>query len=138
MASNRLRQAIFGLFVSSPALEALGLNAENISPNFSPDGPAGDRFLVMRWGTTTRGVGSVNQVRLGCWAYNRQPDYFPVVKILEEVRRLLPTLVGVVMSPSPMEAVLGVDYEGDSDDLYDDGYRAYTRWTSHTITASGS
>lgn len=136
MASPVLRQFVFSHYVNSPVLAALGLNEETISPNFSPDGPNGDRFLVLRWGTTTRGIGPVNRVRLSCWVYNRQPDYAPIASALLEIRRILPALAGNVMSPA--EAILSVDYEGDSDDLYDDGYRAYTRWTSHTITASGS
>lgn len=136
MASKTLRQAIFARFLASPALAALGLTNETIYPNFSPDGPTSERFLVMRWGVTTKGIGRVNHVSLGCWAYNRQPDYAPIADALAEIRAILLTFPGVVMSPT--EAVLGVSYDGDSDDLYDDGYRAYTRWTSHTITASGS
>jgi len=136
MASTTLRQAVFALYVASPVLTGLGFDENTISPNFSVDGPAGERFLVIRWGTTNRGIGRVNRVRLQCWVYNRQPDYVPIVNAILEIRTRLPSLAGVRMSPT--EAVLSVDYEGDSDDLYDDGYRAYTRWTSHTITASGS
>jgi len=136
MASSILRQAVFACFLNSPVLAELGLTEATISPNFSPDGPIGDRFLVIRWGATSKGIGAVNRIGIGCWAYNRQPDYEPISKALLEIRKLLPPLAGIRMSPS--EAILGVGYEGDSDDLYDDGYRAYTRWTSHTITASGS
>lgn len=136
MASKVLRRRVFDLLVDSPELANLGLNADTISPTFSPDGPSGDRFLVLRWGSTGRGIGAVNRVGLECWAYNRQPDYGPIADALMEIRRLLPTLAATVMAPT--EAVVAVDYGGDSDDLYDDGYRAYTRWTSHTITASGS
>lgn len=136
MASTTLRQAVFAQYTNSPVLEGLGLTEETIYPNFSPDAPQGDRFLVLRWGVTNKGIGPVNRVRLGCWVYNRQPDYGPIADALKEIRALLPALAGVKMSPT--EAILSVDYEGDSEDLYDDGYRAYTRWTSHTITASGS
>ena len=136
MASRTLRQAIFGLLVASPTLAGLGLNGNTISSNFSPDAPAGDRFLILRWGTTTRGIGPVNRVRLQAWMYNRQPDFGPISDALLEIRLRLPTLAGARMSST--EAILAIDYEGDSDDLYDDGYRAHTRWCSHTITASGS
>ena len=136
MASRTLRQAVFGLLVASPVLAALGLSEARISPNFSPDAPEGDRFLILRWGTTTRGIGPVNRVRLQAWMYNRQPDFGPISDALLEIRLRLPTLAGARMSST--EAILAIDYEGDSDDLYDDGYRAHTRWCSHTITASGS
>ena len=136
MASHTLRQSVFGLLTASPVLASLGYGEGSISPTFTPDGPPGDRFMVLRWGITSRGIFPVNRVRLAVWAYNRQPDFGPIADALLEVRRRLPTLGGVVMAPG--EAVLSVDYEGDSDDLYDDGYRAHVRWTSHTITASGS
>lgn len=136
MASRVLRQAVFGLYVATPELAALGLTEETIYPTFTADGPAGDLFLVLRWGTTTRGIGPVNRIRLACWVYNRQPDFGPISDALLIIRHRLPALAGVVMAEG--HSVLSVDYEGDSDDLYDDGYRAHTRWTAHTITASGS
>lgn len=136
MASEVLRRYVHDLYLASPKLAELGLGADTILPTFSPDGPVGNRFLVMRWGTTTPGIGNVNQVRLSCWVYNREPDFAPIVAALKEVKRLLAGMEAVVMAPG--ESVLAVRFEGDSDDLFDDGYRAHTRWTSHTITASGS
>lgn len=136
MASSVLRQAVYALLTSSPDLATLGLGQGAILPNFTPEGPSGDRFMVLRWGTTSVGIAQVNRVRLGVWVYNRQPDFQPITDALQVVRNLLPALAGVVMAPG--HSVLSVDYEGDSDDLYDDGYRAHVRWTSHTITASGS
>ena len=136
MASKVLRNAVYALLKASTDLEAAGYPPESVSPNFTPDGPEGDRFLVLRWGITNRGISVVNQVRLSVWVYNRQPDFGPIADALKAVKATLPTLAGVVMAPG--ESVLAVDYTGDSDDLYDDGYQAHTRWCSHTITASGS
>lgn len=136
MASSRMRQSFFTQVVETPGLAALGLTEETVAPNFTPDGPSGDHFLVLRWGTTTKGIGAVNQVRLALWVYNRQPDYGPIADALLLLRPRLAAMSGIVMAPG--ESVLDVRFEGDSDDLYDDGYRAYTRWCSHLITASGS
>lgn len=136
MASRVLRQAVFALVTATPGLAELGYGPEDVSPNFTPDGPIGDHFLVLRWGTVTLGIAPVNHIRLSVWAYNRQPDYVPIVDALKLIKPRLESLEGVVMAPG--ESVLAVRFEGDSDDLYDDGYRAYTRWCSHTITASGS
>ena len=136
MASPTLRQAIFARYLASPVLANLGLNEATIYPNFSPDAPDSEQFLVIRWGITTRGIGNANTVSIQCWVYNREPDYGPIALALMEIRKLLPSMIGFRMSAT--EAILGVGYAGDSDDLYDDGYRAYTRYTSHTITASGS
>lgn len=136
MASETLRNAFFALYTNSPILAGLGLTEATIYPNFSADAPPESRFMILRWGLTNPGMGRVNQVTLGCWVYNREPDYGPIAAALLEIRRLAPTMLGVRMSPT--ESVNGVDYNGDSDDLYDDAWRAYTRYTTHTITASGS
>lgn len=136
MASRVLRQYVYGLLVAAPGLEEAGYEPGSISPNFTPDAPEGERFLVLRWGVTSPGIGRVNHVTLSVWAYNRQADYGPISDVLKLVKAQLETLPGAVMAPG--ESVLAVRSGGDSDDLYDDGYRAYTRWCSHTITASGS
>jgi hypothetical protein len=127
---------VYALLAATPGLAEAGYDPESIQPNFTPDGPSGDRFLVLRWGTTTVGIAPVHQVRLQVWAYNRQPDFAPISSALKLIRTQLATLESVVMAPG--ESVLAVRFEGDSDDLYDDGYRAHTRWCSHLITASGS
>lgn len=136
MASSVLRNAVLAVLVATPGLETLGYTEEVILPNFTPDAPQGDRFMVLRWGVTTPGLAQVNQVRLAIWAYNRQPDYGPISDALKLVTSSLAKMAGIVMAPG--ESVLAVRSEGESDDLYDDGYRAYTRWCSHLITASGS
>ena len=136
MASPTLRQAVFARYLASPVLAGLGLTEDTIYPNFSPDSPSSDKFLVIRWGITTKGVGAANTVSITCWIYNREPDYGPISDALLEIRAILPSMIGFRMSAT--EAILGVGYAGDSDDLYDDAYRAWTRYTSHTITASGS
>lgn len=136
MASGVLRQFVYARFTASSVLASLKLTEAVIFPNWAPDAVDADMFLVMRWGITSRGYGRVNHCDLGCWVYNRQPDYGPIADALAEIKIILPTMIANKMNAN--EAILGVGYNGDSDDLYDDGYRAYTRWTSHTITASGS
>lgn len=136
MASHALRQAVFGLLTSSPVLQSLGYNGNTIMPNFTPDGPDAQRFMVLRWGNTTRGIGQVGRVLLSIYAYNREPDFAPITDALKEVKVLLPTLTG--QKPAIDVAVLDVFYEGDTLDIFDDGYRAHARSTEHTITASGS
>lgn len=136
MASKVLRNAVLAALVATPGLAALGYTEDVILPNFTPDAPQGDCFLVLRWGVTNPGLAQINQVRLAIWAYNRQPDYGPITDALKLAAPSLRNLAGIVMAPG--QSVLAVRFEGESDDLYDDGYRAYTRWCSHLITASGS
>lgn len=136
MASYALRQAVRSLLVSSPVLAGYDYIEESILPNFTPDGVKANRFMVLRWGNTVRGIGSVNRTLLVCAVYNREPDFVPIVAAIKEVKRLLQTLVAVRLDEEA--AVLDVFWEGDTGDTYDDGYRAYYRTTDHTITASGS
>lgn len=136
MASLALRQTVFALYTNDALLNDIGFNTDNVYPNWTPDAHAGDLFLVLRWGVVAPGIARVNRPDLSCWVYNRQPDYVPIIGALDRIRILLATLAGTRINDT--EAVVDVEFRGDSDDLYDDGYRAYVRYSNHTITASGS
>lgn len=138
MASPALRKYTNELLLGSSVLAGLGYGQGAILPAGSPDGPNPPRFCVVRWGTTTRGIGGVNRCGLGLWFYNKEPDYQPIADALKEARAILPAMAAQRIPGAVGEAIVDVAWEGDSEDLYDDGYRAWVRWTSHTITASGS
>jgi len=134
---SALRQMVYAMMTNSFVLSGLGY-AAHVYPAYSPDSPVEDRFLVLRWGGTSRGIGAANPVILNSWVYNREPDYGPIGDALAEIRALVESLPAVRLQDGSGNAVLGVFWEGESGDLYDPAYRAYMRNSSHTITASGS
>ena len=137
MSSNALRQAVYSLLQSSPELAGLGYNGDTLLPAFTPDAPNADRFCVLRWGATALGIGPANSVTFTAWFYNREPDFSPIMDAIAATRQLIPTLVSQRFSDGS-GAVLGATWAGDTDDAYDDGYRAYVRNTAFTLTASGT
>jgi hypothetical protein len=137
---NSLRTFIYNILGSAPSLSPLGLTSANLYPNYSatPNAPTQDLFGVLRWGATEVGVGPVRTVNLSLWVYNRHPDYAPIQSVLMAVRAVLDSLVGQPASVAGGAWVLGVDWAGASEDLFDDGYNAYVRNESYRITASGN
>lgn len=133
---SALRQHVYALVAASPELAALGYGPEGVYPNYSPDSPPQTRFLVLRWGQTARGIGGANQISLNVWLYNREPDFGPITDAIMVLREMLPDMIGNVL-PGGKGSVLGVDWQGDTDDAYDDAYRAWVRQSQHTLTASG-
>lgn len=136
MTSVGVRQAVYGALAGDTQLVAAGYGPDSIYPNFAPDSPAERRFIVLRWGPITPGVGGAHSGDLGVWAYNRDEDYAPIEAALQRVRALLAPFPGTRIPSGG--AFLGVDWGGTGADLYDDAYQAWTRPENYTITASGN
>jgi len=144
MASVAVRRAVYDLLVADAALIALGFTSNTIYPNWGPDSPMAQRFMVLRWGATTRGVGRANSAEFTPWVYDRDQDFAAIAGALDRMRPaelggdgLLDTLVGARLGVGP-DGILGIDWQGASTDLYDDGYRANVRNETYNITASGN
>lgn len=139
---NNLRNFVYDLAISRPALVALGLSAANVYPVYSRDStPAaieGDRFLILRWGPAEPGVGPVVPVGLDIWAYDRSPEYSWIMDILRAFRPALEESVGAPLSEARADWMNGVNWQGSTPDLFDDMYNAYTRSESYRLVASGS
>lgn len=128
-----VRDQVWAVLASDPGLASLGIDATNMYPGMmTPDTPAGDLWVVLRWGVTDVGPGrDAGRVEnLSIWAYNRQSDYGPILDVLARCK-------AVLLGISGPGAIIQVDYRGDSEDLWDDGYRAVTRNSSYRIPAGG-
>jgi hypothetical protein len=128
-----VRDEVWDALAHDSVLNSLGITSDNLYPGLmTPDSPPQDLFVVLRWGVTDRGpgrnAGSVEN--LSVWAYNRQTDYGPILDVLSRCRTVLLGIRG----PG---AIIQVDYRGDSEDLWDDGYRAVTRNSTYQIPNGG-
>jgi hypothetical protein len=129
----RVRDQVYNLLAADAGLAALGITSANLFPGLmTPDSPPEDRFVVLRWGQTERGPGrnAGRAENLSIWAYNRQTDYAPVLDVLTRCKAIL---LGI----SGPGAIIQVDWQGDSEDLWDDVYRAVTRNSSFRIPSGG-
>lgn len=135
MSSVPLRNHVYGLLSAAPALNAVGLGPTNLYANFSADSPDVRRFCVIRWGVSAPGVGRARPVIMTLWAYDRDPDYSWISAVLAAAEGVL-TGAGPVQL-SAIDWTMDATWQGGSDDLYDDGYQAYTRNASYRLVATG-
>jgi hypothetical protein len=133
------RAAVYSALSGSVALNALGVNADNIHANWSLDTPPSrsDPFLVLRWeeqilkGTQKRGPRL-----LTVWAHipkQKSTDHADLDPILRAVSDALLPLVHVVGSDSI--AITGVEFRGESPDLDDVGYDTIVRNAAYEVLA---
>lgn len=139
---NGLRDIALARLAADSTMNGLGYDISSLYPAFSRDAPPiaieGQRFGVLRWGTTERGVGRVQTVTLEIWLYNRERDFAPISDGLRRARDVLATLEAVNVDAVDDAWVLGVRWEAAGPDGWDDLYQAVLRSESYTITASGN
>lgn len=100
----------------------------------SVDSPREQCFIVLHWETTTAAFGSRGTTTLYVWVHDRERDY---------TRRIDPALTWVRETLTESFHVLGADgvtltcatWNGESDDLFDDGYGTIARYAQFTIVA---
>lgn len=128
------RDVVWQRLTTDPQLAVLGIDSLTTFGVMGADSPRREGvWVVLRWGLIEPGPGRdslSNVVNLDVWAYNAEPDYKPVVDVLQRCRALLVGMEG-------FSGVSSVQWTGDSEDLWDDVYRAVTRNSSYRIAASG-
>lgn len=139
MARVSLRNAAYQLISADPEMISYGYDVDHVYAGGSPDSPEGPRFLIIKWGTTTRGVGRANTCDMTVWTYDKSPDYTYISLALNRLQVIVPTLIGVLSwtDGSPADSCLGADWGGEGEDLFDDAYRAWHREGVWRMTASG-
>ena len=115
------------------SLGQLGFEADWVYAG-DTDGPEGDRFLILRYGTATRGMGAVNRTNFVVWAYERNKDHDFVARVLKRVRDLLE---GVEAARTEVGWITRIEWAGDGEDFYDDAYRAPGRNSGYQLIDSG-
>lgn len=131
-----VREAVYQALTGDPVLNGMGINTDTVyGGQMTVDSPEAQKFVVLRWGQTEVGPG--RRPGKGCvenlaiWAYNRQTDYGPILDILARCRVVLD---GIVAS----NGIIQVDFQGSSEDLWDDVWRAITRNHSYRIPTGGA
>lgn len=128
---NLLRNKVFDLLAAD---SGLGLGVDGMYP-VAPESPQERQFMVTKWQEASPGVGRVAPVILQLWAYDRDGGYGRIGDMLKAARPVLDSLPGQLLDAS--SAVLAVEWQGSSPDLWDPEYASPTRWESYRIVASG-
>jgi len=117
----------------SGALGAIGLKRENIYLT-GIDSPHGEVFLIIKFGEMTRGMGPVNRSNVTVWAYDKDRDYQRIDQMLKRIRVLFEA---VEATQTDTGWITTIRWTGDSEDLFDDVYRASARNSAYQMTDSG-
>lgn len=109
--------------------------ADAVMPTWTPDSPPYRRFLILRWGTSQRGIATANSLGLMLWAYDRDLAYDSVDAILNRSRTILDGLANTPTGAG--NYLMNVGWDSGSEDLFDDVYGAVTRHHDYTLVATG-
>lgn len=131
------RVAMMELLSTDATLNALGINANHIWPNFALDiSPRQDGiFLILRWGGVSSRFGDPGGTRsVRVWAYQAiqlGTDYANIDKVLGAVTDLLTGTIHYTGTDG--SAITAADFRGYSEDLKDQGYDAIARNAEFTV-----
>lgn len=135
-----LREYVYAAVVDDAELLSLGLNADTVSANGAPVSPQTDRFAVLRWGPETpglpgqRGANRMSEREVSLWVYDRNPDY---ANINLALKRWCVLMDGTSGANTGGGWITCCEWNGDSDDGWDDVYERIVRSSTYTIIASG-
>lgn len=128
-----MRTLIYQAIIADTTLNGLGI-VDSSSFAVDVDTPQTRPFLQLRWGVNAIGLDISTRRSLVIWVHDQPGDYSKIDSIIFRLRSLIPSLVG---TSDPQGYLQGVVWEGDSEDLTDDGHRTIARNTSFTLVGSG-
>lgn len=91
--------------------------------------------LILRMGSKDQGVGTVHRRDLQVWAHDEPGDYSVIDDLLNRVRIVLTAVEAYQVTDGKW--ISCITWQGDSEDLYDDGPGTIVRNGSYIVTGSG-
>jgi len=137
-----VREYVYTLLVNDDVMNDLGFTAANVHAN-GVESPNTDRFAILRWGTELptpgrRGPTRVTERTASLWVYEINPDLQLVAAVLKRWCMILDATFAVKTGPGSGDGyITQCDWDGDSDDAWDDVYERHVRSSTYRIIASG-
>lgn len=129
-----MRKLIRDAIIADPTLNSLGIDSDNCFA-VDVDTPQERPFLQLRWGRNDIGLDVVTRRNLVIWVHDQPGDYTAHIDpILFRLRAVITSLVGVAHTTGYL---VEAEWNGDSEDLADDGHKTITRNTSFSLVGSG-
>lgn len=130
-----MRAAVRTAIVNDVTLQGLGVTSASVYAG-DVDTPPERPFIVLRWGgTANTGLSTVQPRFLTVWVQDEPNDYELIDAI---IRRIRTVLVGLVGTQHETGWFVGVEWDGDSDDLSDDSHGTILRQSRYTLMTSGN
>lgn len=130
---STVRSLVYTALTTDATLQSLGITADSTYAAGSLDGPAPTPFMVIRWGGTTRGIGPINAAPVTLYVHDDHGDYGAIVGILQRARAVMTALSA---SGPSANWIIDVRWNGDSEDLSDDGYKTLMRNATFEVVAN--
>lgn len=125
--------AVYAAIADSTELHDLGFLAVEVYRTTGMENTQSDKYIVLRWGDTTPGVGESGPEDLTVWAYDKIGSYADIDKVLYLIKSTLTAMVQV--DGSDGRTTTQVAWEGFSSDLYDDALKRITRNALFTVNS---
>lgn len=109
------------------------LALEAVFPTNSVDTPTEKWFAVIAWGVTTPAYGTTGSDRVFIWFHDRNRDYGRINAALLRVKQLLEATLALQGTDGVVLSV--AEWNGESQDLRDDGYGTLTRYAEFTTVS---
>lgn len=92
-------------------------------------------FIVIRWGTEGRGMGSMTRRIVTIWVHDEPGSYETIDSALDRLKAILDGVAHV--SDGEGNWLSSIEWESNSGELYDPGYRTITKNSTYTIIGTG-
>lgn len=135
-----MREFFFRMLDNAPSLSAMGLRSGSVyQANTIDTSPAERPFLSLSWGGRLRAGGvpasfPIHPRVLTVWVYDEPGDYRRIDRMIVDIRHLI--IGTVAQEVGDGLYVSEVRWTGDSQDLYDDVYKAILRTTSYEVISN--
>lgn len=107
------------------------LALEAVYPTNAVDTPMEEFFAIIQWGPTTKAYGRTGSDRVTIWFHDKQRDYGRINAALARVKELLPATIH--REGGDGETLATAEWNGESQDLADEGYGTITRYADFTV-----
>lgn len=126
------RDALYEL-VSVIAVNQLNMPAGAVYAANAVDNPTQRPFVVIRWEGNAKAFKNVGQQTVSIWVHDNLGDYARINSAIDALREQLPEYVHI--SGTDGHTITCIEWQGDSGELYDDGYQTVTRNSSFRVVS---
>lgn len=134
-----IRNLIYDALRHDTVLNGYGINSESVVQADSVDDLPSKPAIVVRWMSTDREHSEmVGQRYIGgstwpvqLWVHDDPGDYSRIDGIIRRSKDVMGSLVGRLGNEGA--SIIQADWNSDSQDFRDDGYRTITRFSTYTV-----
>lgn len=130
------KAAVYSLISENDDLRGIGFSADSFFGSAAADSPEVRPFMIIRWGAETPVFGRVSSDTVTVWVYDEPGDYGRINKALKILEGIFSEAIHVAGADG--YTLTQADWNGNSEDLYDDIYKCIVRNGVYTVVGRPS